>query len=42
MIAAALIIVITFALDYKFWKANKRVDAGGKPIEGLQGFKYTL
>jgi hypothetical protein len=42
MTAAALIIVITLALDWKFWKANKRVDGGGKAIEGLQGFKYTL
>jgi len=41
MIAAALIIIITLALDFKFYRANKRVDAGGKPIEGLQGFKYT-
>ncbi|KAG8625662.1 hypothetical protein KVT40_006063 [Elsinoe batatas] len=42
MIASALIIVISLLLDLKFWRANKRVDAGGKPIEGLVGFKYTL
>lgn len=42
MIAAALIIVLTLLLDLKFWRANKRVDNGGKMIEGLQGFKYTL
>ncbi|ETN44038.1 uncharacterized protein HMPREF1541_10903 [Cyphellophora europaea CBS 101466] len=42
MTAAALIIIITLTLDFKFWRANKRVDDGGKSIEGLQGFKYTL
>ena len=42
IVASALIIVITLALTFKFWRANKRVDAGGKPIEGLVGFKYTL
>jgi len=42
MIASALIVIITLALDFKFILANKRVDKGGKPIEGLQGFKYTL
>lgn len=42
MIASALIIIITLMLTFKFWRANKRVDAGGKPIEGLVGFKYTL
>ncbi|EXJ94009.1 hypothetical protein A1O1_02402 [Capronia coronata CBS 617.96] len=41
MIASGLIIIITLALDYKFWRANKRAAAGGKPIEGLQGFYYT-
>ena len=42
MISSALIIIITLALDFKFWRANKRVDAGGKAIEGLAGFKYTF
>lgn len=42
MIAAALIVVITLALDFKFWRANKRAAAGGKFIEGLEGFRYTL
>jgi MFS family permease len=42
MIANALVIVITGLLSLKFWRANKRVDAGGKPIEGQPGFKYTL
>ncbi|KAL2437015.1 High-affinity nicotinic acid transporter [Exophiala dermatitidis] len=41
MIASGLIILITLALDFKFWRANKRAAAGGKPIEGLQGFFYT-
>ncbi|KAJ5692551.1 hypothetical protein N7462_001974, partial [Penicillium macrosclerotiorum] len=42
MLANALIILIVAALCWKFSRANKRVDAGGKPIEGLAGFKYTL
>lgn len=42
MISAGLIIIITLALDFKFIRANRRVDAGGKSIEGLAGFKYTL
>ncbi|KAJ9603665.1 hypothetical protein H2200_011851 [Cladophialophora chaetospira] len=42
LIANALIVLIVAALSYKFRRANKRVDDGGKPIEGLQGFKYTL
>lgn len=41
MLASALIIIITLALDFKFYRANKRAAAGGKPIEGLQGFRYT-
>lgn len=42
MIAAGLIVVIALALDFKFMRANKRAAAGGKPIEGLVGFRYTL
>lgn len=42
MLAAALIIIITLAMDLKFIRANKRAAAGGKPIEGLVGFLYTL
>lgn len=44
MLAAALIIVITLAMDLKFMRANKRVtnNPNAKPIEGLVGFKYTL
>ncbi|EXJ75775.1 uncharacterized protein A1O5_00282 [Cladophialophora psammophila CBS 110553] len=41
MLASALIILITLALDMKFYLANKRAAAGGKPIEGLEGFRYT-
>lgn len=41
MIANALIIVITLALEYKFKRANKRAARGGKVIEGLEGFRYT-
>jgi len=42
MIAAGLIIVVALLMDLKFWRANKRANAGGKPIEGLEGFRYTL
>lgn len=42
LLANALIVLIVAALSIKFHRANKRVDAGGKPIEGLVGFKYTL
>jgi MFS family permease len=41
MLASALIIVITLAMDYKFYRANQRAKAGGKPIAGLEGFMYT-
>ncbi|KAF1358076.1 MFS general substrate transporter [Lizonia empirigonia] len=42
MIAAGLIVVISLLLNLKFWRANKRAEAGGKRIEGLDGFRYTL
>ncbi|KZM21583.1 uncharacterized protein EKO05_0008037 [Ascochyta rabiei] len=42
MIAAGLIVVIALLMNLKFWRANKRADAGGKIIEGLEGFRYTL
>ena len=42
MIANGLIIVVTLLLTFKFSRANKRVDAGGKMIEGQPGFHYTL
>jgi len=42
LIASALIVVITCLLELKFWRANKRAAAGGKIIEGLEGFRYTL
>ena len=42
IVASVLIIVVSLLMDLKFTLANKRVANGGKPIEGLQGFKYTL
>ncbi|KAL3436114.1 major facilitator superfamily domain-containing protein [Aspergillus tetrazonus] len=42
MLANAIMILIVGVLTLKFYRANKRVDAGGKPVEGLAGFKYTL
>jgi hypothetical protein len=42
IIAAGLTIVITGLLDLKFFLANKRAHHGGKFIEGLEGFRYTL
>ncbi|GAB7343143.1 hypothetical protein MBLNU457_1218t1 [Dothideomycetes sp. NU457] len=42
ILASALIVVITLMLNLKFWRANKRAEAGGKVIEGLAGFRYTL
>ncbi|EMC95411.1 hypothetical protein BAUCODRAFT_72648 [Baudoinia panamericana UAMH 10762] len=42
LLASALIVLITCALEFKFWRANKRAAAGGKVIEGLAGFRYTL
>lgn len=42
MIANALVLVITGLLSLKFHRANKRVERGGKAIEGQEGFKYTL
>jgi hypothetical protein len=42
MISGALIIIITLAMTFKFNRANKRAEAGGKWIEGLEGFRYTL
>lgn len=42
LLANCLIIVVTLLLTWKFHRANKRVDAGGKMIEGQPGFKYTL
>ncbi|KAF3032856.1 hypothetical protein E8E12_002344 [Didymella heteroderae] len=42
MIAAGLIVVVALLMDLKFWRANKRAAAGGKIIEGLEGFRYTL
>lgn len=40
--ASVLIIIISLLLVVKFHLANKRAAAGGKIIEGLHGFRYTL
>ena len=42
MIASGMILIITAMMTFKFHRANKRADAGGKIIEGLEGFRYTL
>lgn len=42
ILANGLIIVITGLLMLKFHFANKRAARGGKVIEGLAGFRYTL
>ncbi|KAF2214999.1 hypothetical protein CERZMDRAFT_95371 [Cercospora zeae-maydis SCOH1-5] len=38
----ALVVVVTTGMVWKFWKANRRANAGGELIEGLEGFRYTL
>ena len=37
-------LVTTGCLSFHFWRRNKQVDESTttKPIEGLEGFKYTL
>lgn len=40
--AAGLIMVIVVLLNITFMRANKRAAAGGEPVEGLVGFRYTL
>ncbi|KAJ5995538.1 phthalate transporter [Penicillium waksmanii] len=42
MLANAAIILIVAAMSFKFSRANKRAEGGGKIIEGLSGFRYTL
>ena len=41
ILACAMVMMITCLLEFKFWRANKRAAAGGKIIEGLEGFRYT-
>ena len=41
LVANAFIVLIVAALTIKFARANKRASSGGKPIEGLGGFRYT-
>ncbi|KAH8807841.1 retrograde regulation protein 2 [Xylogone sp. PMI_703] len=42
MIANGLCIVIVLLLSFKFQRANKRAERGGKVIEKQAGFRYTL
>ena len=42
IIASILILIITGALEYKFWRANKRAETEGVILEGLKGFRYTI
>lgn len=42
ILASCLVVVISLLLSLKFHRANKRAAAGGKIIEGLEGFRYTL
>ncbi|KAI5369235.1 putative major facilitator superfamily, MFS transporter superfamily [Septoria linicola] len=42
MIACGGVVIITAFMMLKFNRANKRAAAGGKVIEGLSGFRYTL
>jgi MFS family permease len=42
LLGNVIMIIIVALLSLKFYRANKRVDAGGKPIEGYPGFKYTF
>lgn len=41
LIANGTIILVVLLLDWKFYRANKRAAAGGKPVAGLEGFRYT-
>ncbi|KAI5362180.1 putative major facilitator superfamily, MFS transporter superfamily [Septoria linicola] len=42
VVAMTLTIVIVLLLDLRFMRANQRAAAGGKLVEGLAGFRYTL
>jgi hypothetical protein len=35
-------VVLVLILDLQFMRANKQAASGGKLIEGLEGFRYTL
>ncbi|PLB53868.1 MFS general substrate transporter [Aspergillus steynii IBT 23096] len=35
-------IVMTLGLDFYFWKVNKKARESGRPLEGMQGWYYTL
>jgi MFS family permease len=40
--ANGMMALVSIALIWKFHRANKRAESGGKVIEGLHGFRYTL
>ncbi|KAL3458376.1 phthalate transporter [Aspergillus heterothallicus] len=42
LLANGLMIAISLAMVVRYHVANRRVDAGGELIEGLEGFRYTL
>lgn len=42
LLANGLMIAISLLLALKYHLANKRAAAGGKPIESLASFRYTL
>lgn len=42
LVANGLLAIISLLLVWKYHRANKRVESGGKPIEGLDSFRYTL
>ncbi|KAL2831012.1 major facilitator superfamily domain-containing protein [Aspergillus pseudoustus] len=42
LLANGLMIAISLAMVVRYRSANQRVAGGGKPIEGLEGFRYTL
>ncbi|KAH0836099.1 phthalate transporter [Fonsecaea pedrosoi] len=41
LVANSLMILVCALLNIKFYRANRRAEAGGKPIEGLASFRYT-
>ena len=42
IVASVLILIVTGALEWRFWRANKKARMEGLVIEGLEGFRYTL
>jgi hypothetical protein len=37
--ATGIIVVVVLVLDVVFMRANRKADAGGRWIEGLEGFR---